>query len=141
MATTQLRADQVQSFYAGFAGCTDLAAFLRSTCSETIVWENYLPANVPFGGKFAGTQAVSGFLARMMQSIRIEAFRIDRILIDGSSAVVCGFESSSVPATGKRYEMDWVHVLTFGERGALEHVREYNDTAAMAEAFSADARA
>ena len=49
--------------------------------------------------------------------------------------VVLGRETSRVLQTDKRYTMSWVHVLTV-RNGRVQHLREYNDTAAMAAAFA-----
>ena len=53
----------------------------------------------------------------------------------GDVVVVRGSEASTVRATGKGYAMDFVHWLCFDDEGRLLHMREFNDTAAMAVAF------
>ncbi len=60
---------------------------------------------------------------------------MDEILAEGERAVVLGRETSRVRATDKRYTMSWVHVLTIVD-GRIRRMREYNDTDAMAAAFS-----
>jgi len=56
-------------------------------------------------------------------------------LCDGNEVAVRGEEGSLVRATGKRYRMRFVHWLTVNDAGLISHMREFNDTAAMGEAF------
>ena len=70
----------------------------------------------------------------MFATIQIEKFEIDEMLAADDRVVVLGRETSRVIQTDKRYTMSWVHVLTI-RNGRVLHLREYNDTAAMAAAF------
>lgn len=125
----------VQQFYTEFLGARDLAQFAEAHFTADIVWDNFLPDVIPFGGSWKGRESVVDYLLLMMGQIHIKAFDIERILVAGNCAVIAGHEDSDVPATGRAYGMDWVHVLEFDETGKIARAREYNDTAAMQAAF------
>jgi len=128
----------VQQFYTEFLGAGDLAEFAETHFRSDIVWDNFLPEIIPFGGSWEGRAAVVDFLNLMMGQIRIKAFDIERILVAGNTAVITGHEDSDVTSTGQGYGMDWVHILDFDDTGRVARAREYNDTAAMQAAFGAD---
>ena len=134
-ATFVLDEAAVQHFYTAFLGARDLAGFAETHFTTDIVWDNYLPEIIPFGGSWAGRATVVDYLTLMMGQIRIKAFDIERILVAGNSAVITGHEDSDVITTGQEYGMDWVHILDFDDTGRIARAREYNDTAAMQGAF------
>ena len=127
--------ETVQTFYSLF-GQGRIPELLEDLVAPDAVLENRLPAPIPFGGSFEGREGFARYLERILAGISIESFEIDEILADGDRVVVIGRETSLVRETGKRYTMDWVHVLRVSE-GRVVHMREYNDTAAMHEAFLA----
>lgn len=127
---------RVRDFYELLLG--DLPeAFSRGLIDENIQWENFLPEELPFGGSYSGRGELETYLAEIGESIEINDFQITNIYVDDQTAIATGLEQSNVRATGKPYTMDWVHILRFNEHGAIEFVREYNDTARMAVAFAA----
>ncbi|NQV20568.1 MAG: nuclear transport factor 2 family protein [Rhodospirillales bacterium] len=127
---------RVREFYELLLG--DLPeAFNRGLIDENILWENFLPEDFPFGGAYSGRGELETYLAEIGESIEINDFQITNIYVDDQTAIVTGLEQSNVHATGKPYTMDWVHILRFNDHGAIEFVREYNDTARMAAAFAA----
>jgi ketosteroid isomerase-like protein len=126
----------VQQFYTAFLGARDLAEFAEEHFASDVVWDNFLPEIIPFGGSWEGRAAVVEFLTLMMGQIRIKAFDIERILVAGNSAVITGHEDSDVTTNGNAYGMDWVHILDFDDTGRVARAREYNDTAAMQAAFA-----
>ncbi|MGH8611731.1 MAG: nuclear transport factor 2 family protein [Gammaproteobacteria bacterium] len=100
-----------------------------------IVWENPLPEPIPFGGTFHGRDGVRRYLEMIFAHVEIKEFPITEHLVQGDTVVVLGSEASLVKTTGRSYRMDWVHVLRIAN-GRIRQLREYNDTAAMAAAFS-----
>lgn len=112
-------------------------AFNRGLVDENILWENFLPEHFPFGGTYSGRGELETYLAELAGGIQINDFQIFDIYVDGQTAIVTGNEQSEVLATGNSYAMDWVHILRFNDHGAVDFVREYNDTARMAVAFAA----
>ena len=75
------------------------------------VLDNPLPAPIPFGGLFKGPQGFIAYAQCIFAAIQIEQFDIDEIFADGERVTVVGRETSHVLATGKRYQMDWVHEI------------------------------
>lgn len=112
-------------------------AFNRGLVDENILWENFLPEEFPFGGTYTGRGELETYLADLAGSVQINDFQITNIYVDDMTAIVTGNEQSDVLATGNSYSMDWVHILRFNQQGAIDFVREYNDTARMAVAFAA----
>ncbi|MEH6550533.1 MAG: nuclear transport factor 2 family protein [Pseudomonadales bacterium] len=124
----------VKQFYADFLACTDLPAFLEKYIVDEVVWENFLPSNIPFGGSFSGKAAYAEYLTILLQAIDMQQFDIDKIVVDGELVVIFGSETSKVYATELSYTMDWIHELKIVD-GMIVYAREYNDTAAMTIAF------
>ena len=125
--------ETVRSFYELFAvGKT--AEALEAYVALDVTLENPLPDPIPFGGTFEGRDGFAQYLSGILEGIQIEAFEVDEILVDGERVVVLGRETSQVRASGRRYTMNWVHVLTVRD-DRVTFMREYNDTAAMRAAF------
>ena len=112
-------------------------AYKRGLVDENILWENFLPEHFPFGGTYTGRAELETYIAEIADGIQINDFQVTNIYVDGQTAIAVGNEQSDVRATGKPYRMDWVHILRFNDAGAIDFVREYNDTARMAVAFAA----
>ena len=112
-----------------------IAELLERFVDPDSVLDNPLPDPIPFGGLFKGRQGFATYVQGIGAAIEIEQFEIDEILAEGDRVVVLGRETSRVLRTDKRYTMSWVHVLTV-RNGRVQHLREYNDTAAMAAAFA-----
>lgn len=125
--------ETVTSFYELFAA-GKIPELLERFVAEDAVLENPLPEPIPFGGTFEGRAGFAEYLGRILEGITIEAFEIDEIFGGGERVTVLGRETSKVNATGRRYTMAWVHVLTVRD-DRVTHMREYNDTAAMRAAF------
>ena len=126
--------ETTKTFY-GLWGSGKIEELLERFVTAESELENPLPELIPFGGKFVGRQGFAAYAQAIPAAIEIERFEIDEILAEGERVVVLGRETSRVLATGKRYTMAWVHVLTV-RNGRVHHMREYNDTAAMAAAFA-----
>lgn len=126
--------ETTRTFYE-LLGAGKIEEALERFVDADAVLENPLPDPIPFGGRFEGRQGFADYLQAILAGIEIEQFDIDEILVEGERLVVLGRETSRVRSTDKRYTMSWVHVLTVRD-GRVQHMREYNDTAAMAAAFA-----
>ena len=126
--------EATRAFYDLFSAGKIEEALERFVDLEAVL-ENPLPEVIPFGGVFEGRQGFAAYLEAILRGISIERFEVDEIFADGERVTVLGRETSLVHTTGKRYTMSWVHVLTMQD-GRIVHMREYNDTAAMAGAFA-----
>ena len=126
--------EATRTFYDLFIAGKIEEALERFVDPEAVL-ENPLPEVIPFGGVFEGRQGFAAYLEAILRGISIERFEVDEIFADGERVTVLGRETSLVHTTGQRYTMSWVHVLTVRD-GRIVHMREYNDTAAMAVAFA-----
>ncbi len=125
--------EATKAFYRLF-GSGQIADLLEQLVDADSVLDNPLPQPIPFGGHYKGPQGFAAYAQEIFASLKIERFEIDDILASADRVVVLGRETSRVIQTGKTYTMSWVHVLTL-RNGRILHLREYNDTAAMAAAF------
>lgn len=126
-------ADVVSGFLGGvLAGQVDEA--IERYIAPDLVLENPLPEGIPFGGRYEGPEGVARYLQLLFDTIEMEVFDVEDVIVDGDRVATAGRETSLVKPTGRRYTMQWAHVLRV--RGdQLVHWREYNDTAAMLQAF------
>ena len=121
------------NFYTLF-GAGDIETMLSQCVAVDAVLDNPLPEPVPFGGIYEGHSGFITYAQEIFSAIQIELFEIDEILVQRERVTVLGREISRSLATGKTYNISWVHMLTVRD-GLVQHMREYNDTAAMALAF------
>jgi ketosteroid isomerase-like protein len=60
-------------------------------------------------------------------------------IAEGGVVTAIGVERGTlVRATGKRYNMPFVHVIGFKVHGKVTHVREYDDSRELLPAFAVD---
>ena len=114
---------------------TDPAAAAKLYLADDFLLENYLPDHIPFGGRYEGREGLVQYLTELSQAIDMGPLDIHAFTGDGAEVVLRGAEKSLVKSTGESYSMNFVHWLSFNEAGKLTNMREYNDTAEMAEAF------
>lgn len=114
---------------------TDPVAAAERYLADNFLLENYLPEHIPFGGRYEGRAGLVQYLSELSQAIDMGPLDMQDWTGDGAEVVVRGIEKSLVKSTGKTYAMRFVHWLSFNEDGRLSNMREYNDTAEMAEAF------
>jgi ketosteroid isomerase-like protein len=126
--------ERTRAFYQ--TALTDLEKALELyVATERFVWENPLPSHVPFGGTYEGHDGLRRYLALVNDTIEINQFEFGEVVAQGDTVMAAGHEASRVRATGRSYEMDFVHLVKFTPDGKLLSVREYNDTASIGEAF------
>ena len=123
----------VKSFYGEVL--TDPVQACEKYLAPDFVLENYLPDEIPFGGRYAGRAGMLQYLQELDAAIDMGPLDMQEWLCDGKNVAVRGEEGSLVRATQKRYHMRFVHWLSVNDEGQITHMREYNDTAAMGEAF------
>lgn len=122
----------------GFYGLilTDFAAAVAEYVDPEVVWENPLPPHIPFGGVYNGIEGMGQYLTMLSQAIEMAPLDFADVVVNGNIVVLIGIEANTkVVSTGKSYDMPCVHVLRFNDDGKIIHVREYNDTTEMIEAF------
>jgi uncharacterized protein len=122
----------VQKLYAAFAN-RNIGAILAEL-SPTVEWGE--PANPlnPAAGTRHGHEGFLEWLRIGHASEEVLVLEPRQFLADADSVAVVGYTQCLVKPTGKRYETDFVHLITFKD-GKIERFREFFDTYAAAEAF------
>jgi ketosteroid isomerase-like protein len=122
----------VQAIYAAFAR-RDVQAIL-AVLSPDVEWGE--PANPfnPAAGTRYGHQGFLEWLQIGQRSEEILALEPRQFLADADSVAVVGYTRCRVKPTGRTYETDFVHLVTFLD-GKIIRFREFFDTFAAAEAF------
>ncbi len=128
--------DTVREFYDLFAAGRIEETVAR--LADDFVLTNPLPEPIPFGGRFEGTAGFLRYLEQISAALDMEEFVVETIVGDVDHAAVIGRERSRVKSTDRRYAMEWVHVLEVSD-GRIRSLHEYNDTAAMRDAFEGSA--
>ncbi len=124
----------VQSLYAAF-GRGDIP-FILAHLDESIAWSsNDRSGSVPWGGARSGRNAVLGFFETLAASLEFETFDPRRFAADGELVFVQGRTVARVKATGRRFDMEWVHLFTI-EGGKVKRFEEFYDTAGTMPALS-----
>jgi ketosteroid isomerase-like protein len=122
----------VQEVYAAFAR-RDVQAILV-VLSPDVEWGE--PAN-PFNPAAGTRHGHAGFLEWLQigrASEEILALETRQLLADMESVAVVGHTKCLAKPTGKTYETDFVHLVTFKD-GKIVRFQEFFDTYAAAEAF------
>jgi ketosteroid isomerase-like protein len=122
----------VQEVYAAFAR-RDVQAIL-AVLSPDVEWGE--PAN-PFNPAAGTRHGHAGFLEWLQigrASEEILALETRQLLADMESVAVVGHTKCLAKPTGKTYETDFVHLVTFKD-GKIVRFQEFFDTYAAAEAF------
>jgi ketosteroid isomerase-like protein len=122
----------VQEVYAAFAR-RDVQAIL-AVLSPDVEWGE--PAN-PFNPAAGTRHGHAGFLEWLQigqGSEDILALETRQFLADAESVAVVGHTKCLAKPTGKTYETDFVHLVTFKD-GKIVRFQEFFDTYAAAEAF------
>lgn len=123
----------VQDLYAAF-GRGDMDGIFK-VLDEEIDWTfNGRPSDIPFGGHFRGHDGMLNFFGTVAQACEVLEFGPQEVMSFGNHVLSLGHERVKARATGKQFETDWAHLFTI-RNGKIVRLREYYDTAAMAEAF------
>lgn len=125
--------DKAKAFYA--EAFSDPIAACDKFLSNDFVLENFLPEHIPFGGRYEGTQGFLEYLGEIVAAIEMEPLEMDEWVADSMTVAARGEDNGLVRSNGRKYRMRFVHWLTFDETGRIVFMREFNDTAALAEAF------
>jgi len=122
----------VQEMYSAFAR-RDIEALL-SVISPDVEWgEPENPYN-PAGGTRHGHSGFIEWVQIGSQSEEVLDLEPKRFLTDLDSVAVVGHTRCLAKATGKTYQTDFVHLITFKD-GKVTRFQEFFDTYAAGEAF------
>ncbi|MCA9946375.1 MAG: nuclear transport factor 2 family protein [Anaerolineales bacterium] len=125
----------VQDLYAAF-GQGDMAGLL-TLLAEDVDWTfNGRREDIPFAGRWQGRGEMMDFFRTVGETCDVLAFGPNEVIALGEHVLSLGHERVRVRATGREFESDWAHLFTVQD-GQVVRLREYYDTAVMAEAFLA----
>ena len=96
---------------------------------------NLLPDPIPFGGVYVGPSGANDYVGLIQSNIRLDYLKAHEVITENDRVSVIGSERGYFLRNGQPYEMDWVHVNRVID-GKIVEMREYNDTAAMLEAYN-----
>ncbi len=124
--------DRVRQLYAAFAE-RDLQTLL-DMLSPAVEWGEPANPHNPTGGTRRGHQGFLEWAEIGRRSEEILVLEPRRMLVDEDSVAVVGYTKCRATGTGKVYETDFVHLVTF-EAGKVTKFQEFFDTWAASEAF------
>ena len=122
----------VRALYDAFAR-RDIPAMMELLSPEVEWGEPPNPFN-PAGGVRHGHAGFLEWVEIGRRSEDILSLEVRKMLVDEDSVAVVGFMRCRVLSTGKEYESDFVHLITF-VGGKVISFREFFDTYAAGEAF------
>ena len=123
----------VQTLFERF-GSGDVPGIL-GLLSEDVDWHIRGPEAVPYFGPRRGHDGVLDFFGKVATSVEFESLQPEEFVPAGDKVLVIGGERGRVRATGKNFDNPWIMVFTLRD-GKITRFRSYEDTAAVAEAFS-----
>lgn len=127
----------VKDAYADF-GRGDIPKLL-ALIAQDVEW--VIPGkDTPLAGSYHGREAVARFFETLGREVEMQAFEPRDYIAQDDRVIVLGRTRAKVKTTGRTFDVEWV--MAFGMRdGKIAKFRQYYDTAALAEAFAAVARA
>jgi ketosteroid isomerase-like protein len=128
-ASTQL---VVTAAYRAFAS-RDIPALVGLVAPD-VVWGQPDNPHIPSAGTRSGVEGVLEWLQLGATTEDVQRLEVRRVLVDGDMAAVVGAMRVVVRATGRAYEMDFVHLVTV-RQGSVVRFQEFFDTWTAAQAF------
>ena len=124
----------VQRLYAD-GGRGDIPPSLAAL-DPAVEWINEGSAIIAYAGTRHGSTQVREFFAALDASVEVRTFEPREYLAQGDRVVAFGRWTGRVKATGREYASDWAMAWTIKD-GRVTAFRSYEDTQAMAAAFTA----
>ncbi len=126
---------KINQFLAYLMTDMDAAAGMMA---EGFVWENFLPENVPFGGRYEGIEGMKTYFAQLGANWEIGGLDFSEIIVsaDGRRCAAIGVErNGKALSTGKSCDMAFVWIFKTDDAGRFTYVREFNDTHVIGQTF------
>jgi uncharacterized protein len=123
----------VRDFFSAFAK-GDIPNVLN-TLSPDIDWLVPGPSIIPYAGPRHGRDEVQGFFKTFSDAVDVQKFEPRDFVEQDEKVVVQGSEDLRVKGTGKSVHNEWTLVFVVSA-GKISRFRSYEDTAALASAFS-----
>lgn len=128
----------IQHFGAMFQGLlTDTANAFETYVDPDVVWENFIPEHIPFGGRYEGHQGMMQYLMQLGENLDMGMPEFTDFVAEGNTLIAMGSETSTSKTTGREYVMPFAWMVKFNDAGKLVYAREFNDTAAIGAAYDA----
>ena len=124
----------VQSIFEAF-GRADIPGVLKHV-SEDVTWKAPGPDVVTYFGDRSGHAGATEFFVQLGTSVDFEHFEPGAFIAEGDKVVVLGRERGLVKRTGKSFDNEWALVFTFDGGGKVTGFQCYENTAAIAAAFT-----
>jgi len=122
----------VQQCYEKF-GSGDINGLI-ATLSDDVKWTVPEIENAPFAGTRNGKESIAEFFGQLDEAEDITRFEPLEFIAQNDKVVVLGESASTVKATGRSYETDWVHIFHLRD-GEIISFHEFFDNAAATRAF------
>lgn len=133
MIATEENVQVVQDLYTAF-GRGDVPALL-GLLAEDVDWLfNGRSQDIPFAGRWQGQDEMMEFFRIVGETCEVLVFGPNEVITLGEHVLSLGHERVRVRATGREFETDWAHLFTV-QNGQVVRVREFYDTAVIAQAF------
>lgn len=126
--------EMVQRLYADF-GRGDIPSILAAL-DPKVEWINAGSNIITYAGTRHGSAQAREFFATLDASVEVRTFEPREYIAQGDRVVALGRWTSRVKATGREYASDWAMAWTI-RNGRVTAFRSYEDTEAMAAAFTA----
>lgn len=123
----------VQDLYAAF-GRGDVPGVLELLAEDVDWFFNGRSQDIPFAGRWQGREEMMDFFRTVGETCEVLAFGPNEVITLGEHVLSLGHERVRVRATGREFETDWAHLFTVQD-GQVVRLREFYDTAVMAQAF------
>ncbi len=100
---------------------------LKLTVSDNSVWVYEGPKEIPYTGIYNGKEGAVKFITNIVSNVDILDFKVNKMVADGNTVIVLGFEKQKIKKNGKILEQKWVQVYTV-ENGLITRMEEYANT-------------
>jgi ketosteroid isomerase-like protein len=104
--------------------------------SDDVVWRFPGAPAVPYAGEYHGKDGMTRFFQNITEAATFEDFEVTAIAAEEDRVIVTGSERLRSNVTGKKAVNDWAMYWTLRD-GLVVSMTSFEDTAALAEAFSA----
>lgn len=122
----------IQQLYKNFAAGNMPAVF--ASFDKDIIWFRPGAPDIPFAGKFTGTEGLMKMFSLQAATIKLKSFNPEKFFSNDDTVVVLGHDEAEVITTGKKYKTNWVQSFTI-KNNLVTEVMVYLDTNAIAKAF------